>query len=178
MHEPDVAVIRAAGRGDLAAFEELVRAYQPEVWRFLRHLVRDPSQAEDLTQETFIRVYRNIAGFRFRSKFSTWVLQVARNVAIDALRARDRRRALLEVLPAPAAQPDGSVGVEINHALAALPLPQRESFLLVEVLGLTYREAALAVGVAEGTVKSRVFHARRQLVSWLAATEGGAAGAL
>lgn len=178
MTEPDPVIIRAAARGDQAAFAELVRDYQPMVWRFLRNLVRDPALAEDVMQETFLRVYRRLGGFRFQSKFSTWLLQIARNAGIDALRARGRRDAVVAALPDPRPQPDGSAQLEINEAIASLPVRLREAFLLVEVLGLPYRDAAGALGAPEGTVKSRVFHARRQLVTWLEATEGGTSRAL
>jgi RNA polymerase sigma factor (sigma-70 family) len=178
VQEPDPQVIRAAARGDLDAFSELVRTHQAVVWRFLRHLVRDPALAEDLTQETFLRVYRRLASFRFRSRFSTWLLQIARNVGIDALRSRDRGRALLQALPVPATVGDPSAAYELSAAVGSLNLRLREVFVLVEVLGLSYREAGAALGIPEGTVKSRMFHARRQLVAWLAASEGGDADAL
>lgn len=168
MHEPDPSTIRAAARGDTGAFEELVRAYQAPVWRFLRHLLRDPALAEDVTQETFIRVYRRLHTFGFRSKFSTWVFQVARNAGIDALRARDRRsRLLLAARPGSGEAPDPAARLELQDALDRLPPRLREAFLVIEVLGLSYREAGRTLDLPEGTVKSRVFRARRQLVEWL-----------
>lgn len=178
VQEPDPAVVHAAARGDLAAFERLMRTYQPEVWRFLRHLVRDPALAEDLTQETFIRVYRRLGSFRHRAKFSTWLFQIARNAGIDALRSRNRGRALIEVLPPPPAVGDSSGSVELNEAVGTLSVRLREAFTLVEVFGFTYGEAATTLGVPEGTVKSRVYHARRHLVEWLEASEAGEADAL
>lgn len=178
MQEPDPQLIRAAADGDLDAFEAIVRAYQAHIWRFLRHLLADPALAEDITQETFIRVHGKLRTFRFQSKFSTWLFQIARNAGIDALRSRDRRRGLLEAVPDTPAQPDPGGQLEIKQALASLPARQREAFTLVEIFGLTYREAGAAIGAPEGTVKSRVFHARRQLIAWLQAAEGGEADAL
>lgn len=176
MYEPDPEVIRAAGTGDVDAFEELVRAYQAHVWRFLRHLLGDPALAEDVTQETFVRVYRKLDTFRFRSKFSTWVFQVARNAGIDALRARQRRDRLLTVVEPRIVEPmrGNELRVELEAALQSLNPKLREAFVMVEALGLTYREAARAIGVPEGTVKSRVHHARERLVNWM--SEGEAAG--
>jgi RNA polymerase sigma-70 factor (ECF subfamily) len=173
LYEPDPELIRAAGAGDTAAFEELVLAYQSHVWRFLRHLLGDPTLAEDVTQETFLRVYRKLETFRFRSKFSTWVFSVARNAGIDALRSRRRREQLL-IAVAPRTQDlvaGNELRVEIEAALQSLSPKLREAFVLIEALGLTYREAGRAIGVPEGTVKSRVFHAREQLVSWMSAGE-------
>lgn len=167
--EPDPATVRAAAAGDIPAFETLVRSYQVHVWRFLRHLLGDPSLAEDCTQETFLRIHRRLDSFRYDSKFSTWVFAVARNAGIDALRARRRRDRLIDVVPATRPVKDASGRVEISAALASLPDTLRESFLLVEVLGLSYREAGLAAGAPEGTIKSRVFRAREQLVAWMEA---------
>lgn len=172
MHEPDPATVRAAAAGDLAAFEALVRTYQAQVWRFLRHLLGDAALAEDCTQETLLRMHRRLGSFRFRSKFSTWVFTIARNVGIDALRARQRRDRLVGELPAPRPAADPSVRVEVGVAIASLPRKLREAFVLVEVLGLTYVQAGTVAGAPEGTMKSRVFRAREQLVAWLRAGEG------
>jgi RNA polymerase sigma-70 factor (ECF subfamily) len=169
LHEPDPELIRAAGAGDIAAFEELVRAYQAHVWRFLRHLLGDPGLAEDVTQETFVRVYRKLSSFRFRSKFSTWIFSVARNAGIDAIRSRQRQDRISTAMETQVriTSPGGELGVEIEAALQSLSPKLREAFILVEALGLTYREAGRAIGVPEGTLKSRVFHAREHLVSWM-----------
>jgi RNA polymerase sigma-70 factor (ECF subfamily) len=173
MEEPDPAVIRAAASGDQVAFAQLVRAYQAQVWRFLRHLLGDPALAEDVTQETFIRVFLKLRTFHFRSKFSTWVFSVARNAGIDAIRSRQRRTRLAEGLSVFQAHPSGPErALELDLAIASLSPKLREAFLLVEVMGLRYREVAEALHIPEGTAKSRVFHAREQLVDWLGAGTG------
>lgn len=178
MQEPDPATLRAAASGDHAAFADLVRLYQPQVWRFLQRFLGDRQLAEDVAQEAFIRVYRSLDSFRYQSKFSTWVFQIARNAAVDAIRKQqrslrliDRSRQLLRDQPA-----SPELGVEIDAALAELSTDHREAFLMVELLGFTYRDAAAVLSVPEGTVKSRVFHARKALVAWMhqgeAADEG------
>ncbi|MCU1375982.1 MAG: polymerase subunit sigma [Actinomycetia bacterium] len=167
--EPDPAIVLAAKAGDLAAFEVLVRSYQAPVWRFLRHLVADAGLAEDVTQETFVRVHRALPRFDGRSRFTTWLFQVARNAGIDALRARDRRDRLPSLAASPPSSPEERH--ELRAALAALTPDLREALLAVEVLGLTYLEAARMIGVPEGTVKSRVHRARERLVGWLQAGE-------
>lgn len=169
MNEPDPELIRAAAAGDTAAFEELVRGYQEHVWRFLRHLLSDPDLARDITQETFVRIYRRLDSFRFDSKFSTWVFQVARNAGIDALRSRQRRQRLASTLQLRPrlSEPSGELTVELGEALQSLKPKLREAFVMIEGLGLSYREAGEALGVPEGTVKSRVFKARRQLLAWM-----------
>ena len=120
MHEPDPGTIRAAADGDLVAFEELVRAYQAQVWRFLRHLLGDASLAEDVTQETFLRVFQRLRTFRYRSRFSTWVFQVARNAGIDALRARARQERLARLVPPPSVVAGADSGTDIVAALSCL----------------------------------------------------------
>lgn len=177
MEEPSEAMVRAAIAGDTAAFERLVRHYQDHVRRFLAHFLGDVTLAEDVAQDTFVRIYRGLPAFGFRSSFSTWVFQVARNTAIDALRSRQRRdRIVAAVTPtrpdegaSRSATPGGSA--EMAAAVASLGDKPREALLLVEVYGLTYREAGEVLGTAEGTVKSRVFQARRELSAWLSADE-------
>ena len=175
--EPEPAVIRAAAAGDLGAFEQLVRVYQQHVWRFLRRLLGDAATAEDVTQETFLRVHRRLPTYRFRSSFTAWVFQIARNAGIDELRSRQRRTRLLSLAARPdppAAAPE--TRAEIEAALASLPVDLREAVVLVEVLGLRYREVARVLGVPEGTVKSRVFNARSRLHRWSTADEERASG--
>lgn len=166
--------VRAAVDGDTTAFEELVRIYQAQVFRFLCHLVSDRALAEDLTQETFLRAHQRLPDFAGRSKFSTWVFQIARNAGVDALRSRARREQLLELVR-PAAESGGpELRAELNAAVRGLSDKLREALLVVEVLGFTYREAAEMLAAPEGTVKSRVFQARERLAEWMAATEEAA----
>jgi RNA polymerase sigma-70 factor (ECF subfamily) len=164
--EPDPATIRAAAAGDLDAFEDLVAAYQAPVWRFLRRFVGDPILAEDLTQETFLRVFRRLDTYRFGSRFSTWTIQIARNAAIDAMRSRERRDRLVEVLTPPPPTGAPGLGAELDAALATLSPKLRDAVLLVDAGGFPYAEAAAVLGVPVGTVKSRVSQARSQLVAW------------
>lgn len=176
MDEPEPAVIRAAMAGDVDAFERLVRQFQPHVWRFLRHLLGDAALAEDVTQETFLRLYQRLPTFAGRSKFSTWVFRVARNAGVDALRAARRHDRLLAALPPPPPGPPPEARVEAMAAVASLSPKLREALLVIEVLGLSYREAGQVLGMPVGTVKSRVFQARERLAAWR--TEGGRAGEL
>jgi RNA polymerase sigma-70 factor (ECF subfamily) len=161
----------------MAAFEQLVRDHQQPVWRFLRRLLGDDALAEDVTQETFVRVFKRLSSYTFEAKFSTWLFQIARNAGIDELRRRERQARLHEATAAAAAarsadtMPAPDVHVELQAALDSLPTDLREALLLVEVLGLRYREAGVALGIPEGTVKSRAFHARRRLHGWANAAE-------
>lgn len=170
MEEPDPAVVERARRGDVAAFEVLVRTYQAPIWRFVRHLLGDAALAEDVTQEVFIRAHGSLHRFRPGARFGAWLFVIARNAALDAVRARSRRDRLHPVVAAQPASPEG--GVELAAALASLSVPLREALLAVEVLGLTYEEAGPVLGVPAGTVKSRVHRARERLVGWMAADDG------
>ena len=157
--------------GELVAFEGLVRMYQGPVFRFLRNLLGDASLAEDVTQETFIRAYERRASFRFDAAWSTWVFQIARNAGLDAVRARTRRLRLVDRARPPSPRTDPMARIELDAALASLSPKLREAVLVVEVLGLTYKEAGEVLRAPEGTVKSRVFQARQQLLTWMEAEE-------
>lgn len=170
MEEPDPAVVRAAAAGDLRAFEAIVRGYQAPVWRFLRRFLGDDALAEDVTQETFLRVHRRLGSFDGRSRFTSWLFQVARNAGIDAVRSRDRRIRREHAAPVGVAD-SPEAGHEVDAALASLTRDLREALLVVEVLGLSYVEAGALLGVPTGTVKSRVHRARERLLGWLAAGE-------
>lgn len=179
MEEPEPQVVRAAAAGDLDAFGELVRTYQEPLWRYLRHLVVDPALAEDVAQEAFLKAFRGLDGFAFRSKFSTWLFAIARNAAIDALRRRDRRTEAHRVV-APAeepAAPGPALRSEVAAAVGSLSDKLRDTLLLVEVVGLTHREAAAVLGIPEGTVKSRMYLARRELTDWFASGDPAGEGA-
>jgi len=179
MDEPDPRVIRAAAAGDEAAFTMLMRAAQPHVWRFLRHLLGDDEQAADVTQETFVRVHRALGRFRHQARFSTWLFQIARNAAVDEQRRGARRQRLQAAIARPRPAADASLGAEVRAALASLSPRLREAFVLVEVFGQPYQEASEVLGVPIGTVKSRVFRARLELVRWFdadAASEGSHSG--
>lgn len=175
MQEPDPEVIRAAVRGDLDAFSELVRDLQEPVWRYLCTMTANPAEAEDLAQETFLRAFDQLSSFRFRAKFSTWVFRIAHNLAVDALRRRDRRRLLPVRIGPDQDAPGPQLKTELEAALATLSPKLRSTLLLVEVLGFSCRDAGRLLGIAEGTVKSRLFHARNNLAAWFEAGESEAA---
>jgi len=169
MRDPDPRTVQQARAGDLGAFEELVRLYQAEVFRFAWHLTRDRTLAEDVTQDTFLRAFRFIRGYRGAQRFGSWLFAIARNCSMDALRKRgtvaahDARDARVT--------PDASTRAELDAALSAVSAEHRDAFLLVEVFGLSYQEAADVLGVAVGTVKSRMFRARRALCAAIAVDE-------
>jgi RNA polymerase sigma-70 factor (ECF subfamily) len=144
------------------------------VYRLALRLVRDRPTAEDVTQEAFIHAYRSLGRFRGGSKFSTWLFRIARNCAVDAIRRRERqRRRDHAAAPEPEPEVDPSLRASIDHAIQELPPELREAFVLIEVIGLSYREAGVVLGVLAGTLKSRMHRARRLLVTALEEADAG-----
>ncbi len=169
MQDPDPRMLVRARQGDLGAFEDLVRMYQADVWRFAYHFTRDRALAEDVTQEAFLRAFRFLGSFRGDSKFTSWLFRIARNCAMDALRAR--KSTLAKEHPQPIGPPDPQVRIELATALSSVSPEHREPFLLIEVFGLSYQEAADVLNVRVGTVKSRMHRARQAMMSALAVEE-------
>ncbi|WP_406037090.1 sigma-70 family RNA polymerase sigma factor [Micromonospora sp. NBC_00898] len=157
----------AARGGDPVAQAAFVRATQAEVWRFAAALV-DAESADDLTQETYLRAFRALPGFEGRSSVRTWLLGIARRACADHLRTVVRRRRLDERLAAhahtdrPYPDPAGHLGA--TDLVRRLPADRREAFVLTQLLGLSYAEAAAVAGVPVGTIRSRVARARCDLV--------------
>ncbi|MEW2383555.1 sigma-70 family RNA polymerase sigma factor [Micromonospora sp. NPDC047707] len=162
----------AAGRGDRDAAARFVRATQQQVRRFLGALV-SPAEADDLAQETFLRAVRSLPSFAGRSTARTWLLAIARRVAVDHVRAatvRPRTVPMSDFYDAPDPARSGfDRQVALEQLVAALPAERREAFVATQILGLSYGEAAEVCDCPVGTIRSRVARAREDLV---AAAEG------
>lgn len=163
---------RTIGRardGDRSAIERLAELCYDDVRRLCAALV-DADAADDLTQETLIRIVRGVRTFRGEASARTWLLAIARRVCMDELRARSRRdrrdRAVREL--APAAQVlDASGPIEVRDLLARLEPERRAAFALTQLLRLSYEEAASVCGCPTGTIRSRVARARDELIALL-----------
>lgn len=166
--EPATTWALAARDGDPGAQAAFVRATQAEVWRFTASLV-DAGTADDLTQETYLRAFRALPGFEGRASARTWLLGIARRVCADHLRGVVRRRRLDHRIAADApsrvTSPDPAGHVAAADLLCRLPADRREAFVLTQVLGLSYAEAADVARVPVGTIRSRVARARTELVA-------------
>jgi RNA polymerase sigma-70 factor, ECF subfamily len=169
LNEPDPAVVWAARGGDVDAFSQLVRDYQADVWRLCVHLLRDRAAADDATQDCFVRAFRFITSYKGRSKFTTWLLSIARNCAVDEMRRSGRRRKIEKELQTTGAgrSPEHTSGIEVREALQELPIELREPVVLIDMFGLSYVEAGSVLGTPTGTVKSRVHRARMTLARFL-----------
>jgi RNA polymerase sigma-70 factor (ECF subfamily) len=165
-----VALATKAAAGDRAAFTVLVQATQRDVMRFLGGLAHW-REVEDLTQETFLRAFRALPGFAGRSTVRTWLFAIAKRVAVDAVRHASSRPRLITVPDWPSTADTGSVRFEEEHALndlvAGLVPERREAFVLTQIAGLSYAEAAEICGCPVGTIRSRVARAREDLAAAL-----------
>lgn len=167
-----------AAEGDPLAAAALVRATQSDVWRLCAAL-GDRDSADDLTQETFLRAFRALPAFEGRSSVRTWLLSIARRVCADAVRTRRRRRLTLlpgdDDLAALAGADDAdrvAEGSAVTDLLARLDPDRREAFVLTQLVGLPYADAAEVAGCPVGTIRSRVARARSDLVAALELPDG------
>jgi RNA polymerase sigma-70 factor (ECF subfamily) len=167
-----------AADGDPLAAAALVRATQSDVWRLCLAL-GDQDTADDLTQETYLRAFGSLHRFEGRSSVRTWLLTIARRVCADAVRSRRRRRltlvrddADLETLGAGDGADRVAEGAAVTDLLARLDPDRREAFVLTQLLGLPYAEAAEVAGCPVGTIRSRVARARGDLIDSLAESAG------
>ncbi|MFG3690351.1 sigma-70 family RNA polymerase sigma factor [Micromonospora sp. NPDC047740] len=158
----------AAGRGDRDAAARFIGATQHPVRRFLAALI-SPAEADDLAQETYLRAMRSLPSFAARSSALTWLLGIARRVAVDHVRAasaRLRTVPMSDFYDIPDASRSGfDRQVVLERLIAALPADRREAFVATQVLGLSYAEAAEVCGCPVGTIRSRVARAREDLVA-------------
>jgi len=177
------ALIDAAQRGQMDAFNELILHYQSQVYNLAYHIMHDPAAADDATQEAFISAYRAIKRFRGGS-FRSWLLRIATNACYDELRRRKRRPSVswddfgeLEEEANPhlvdgGLKPEESVQQQelrdlLERSIARLPQHHQTAIILVDRLGLSYEETANVMGVRLGTVKSRLARARKQMQALL-----------
>jgi len=168
--------------GDVRAFEILLQRHRQSIFEFILRSVgsHDTALAEDLTQETFLRVVKQASTYEQRAKFTTWLFTLARNLCIDASRRRKHRKAqsldsaddegtsLLDRTASPGLAVDRQaisrqLQARLEQAIATLPEDQREVFLMRESADLSFKEIADIIGVSENTVKSRMRYALEKL---------------
>ena len=176
----DEQLMLAFKAGDARAFETLVRKHRAPVFNFILRLTGHRARAEDVLQETWLKVVRSAAGYEPKARFTTWVYTIARNLCVDSAQKESYRKA--DSLDAPVnsaegedrvvgdlvadggASPDrGAHNVRLRplleQALRSLPEEQREVFILREYSGIAFKEIAVVTGVSENTVKSRMRYA-------------------
>ena len=177
----DAEMVVAVREGDTTAFRGLVEKYQGRVYSMVYGMVRNREDARDLTQEAFVKAYRNLQGFRLEASFYTWLYRIAMNLAIDHTRKRKRRE--VAGFDESVATKDADGGIDAVHhgdspskalerkqllrrimdGMQKLSDDQRQVILLREVEGLSYKEISEVMEIPEGTVMSRLFYARKKL---------------
>lgn len=176
LDEAATAWALAARGGDAAAVEHFVRALHRDVTRYVAHLCADPQAVDDLAQDTFLRALGSLHRFEGRSSARVWLLSIARRAVIDGYRGAAARPRLCDVpdwepaaeLAQPRGLPGFDDGIALLDLLTALPAERREAFVLTQLLGLSYAEAAALSDCPVGTVRSRVSRARETLLTLLA----------
>lgn len=179
----DEDVLKEVAQGEEAAFAELLRRYENAILTFCYSFTRERGMAEDLAQETFLRVYRNAARYKPVAKFSTWLYKIAANLCINEIK-RNRLRPVLALDEPAGSDPEGTRVIErlasgddtpltgaekheiqslIRSAIDHLPDDQRTTLVLVEYHHLQYQEIAEILGVSVSAIKMRVKRARETL---------------
>lgn len=170
----DKHILAQARRGELDAFEELVRRYEKRVYAIALRSAGSPEDAADITQDVFLRAWRSIESFRGDSGFSTWLFRITMNICVDHARHRqtqpqtmaltndeDEERPIHDTSPTPEEHLDNSeLGRELAAALDEVSEEHRRIVLLRDVSGMSYTEIAEILEISEGTVKSRLARAR------------------
>ncbi len=167
-HDTTTELALAAGRGDRAALSEFIRRTQADVWMFLARSA-GPEHADDLTQETFLRMLGSLPGFEGRSSALTWLLAIARRVAVDRYRW-DLARPSFVLADRQVDGDGGGAGhdpaeaVQVMAMLNLLDDDRRDALILTQLMGFSYAECAEICGCPVGTIRSRVARARADLV--------------
>ena len=170
------ALVEAAKNGDPGAFDALIRRYRPRIYALALHLTGSRSEADDITQDAFLRAYKNIDRFEGRSEFFTWLYRIALNRALNARRDQRRRITMsiddprLTMALAVDSGGDPRRAIELRETYTTLlrafdslsPL-LRTTVALTLLQGLSYKEAAVVLDTAEGTIAWRVHEARRKM---------------
>jgi RNA polymerase sigma-70 factor (ECF subfamily) len=177
----DLSLVRRVQAGDRGAFDLLVLKYQHKVVKLVMRYLKDPTEAEDVAQEAFIKAYRALPQFRGDSAFYTWLYRIAINTAKNALVSRDRSPIAYEInlnsdddapdVTSRLRDPDTPEGLALSEeirsivtaAIDALPEDLRTAIVLRELDGMSYEEIAASMDCPVGTVRSRIFRAREAI---------------
>jgi RNA polymerase sigma-70 factor, ECF subfamily len=172
----EMEIIKKVKKGDSSAFEILVQTYQGRIYTLCRYLLKNPQDAEDAAQDTFVKAFQGLKGFTPTSAFYTWLYRIAINTCLDFKRKSSLQsfyssadiRKELDMVPSKLPSPESAYAAkESIHALRAslnsISDKLRVVILLKEIEGLPYEEIAKVLDVSVGTVKSRISRAREEL---------------
>ena len=182
---PDVELVARTQEGDARAFDELVVKYTPRLYGLVYNMTANHEDANDLLQEVFAKAFRSINGFRGKSSFYTWIHSIAVNMTINFLKKRGRRFQMslddvdlniqndkefieLTASPSPVREADlGELQQKLNEAMLKLSPEHRAVVTMFDIQGMPHAEISKILGVSEGTIRSRLFYAHRQLQAHL-----------
>ena len=170
----DAILVRAAQDGDIDAFEAIVRRHQAAVYRVARRILGSPADAQDVTQDTFVRAWRNLGRFRSDSTVSTWLYRIVTRRCLDVIATRRPTEHLDEDLQTSSTDPSENAEQRdrlraVTRAIAMLPAEQRAALVLREFEALSYQEVADVLGTTVPAVKGRIHRARIAVLNQTAA---------
>ena len=174
--DEDLELINKFKAGQMEGFEMLVRKYHNRVINIANSITGNASDAEDIAQEAFLKVYHNLSGFRNQAKFSSWLYRITLNTAYDHLRGNRRKNSSLDQIDYShiadnKTSKDALAKETLRKALDKIPFDFRTALILKEIEGLSYEEISQALKIRLGTVESRIFRARAMLKNLLARKE-------
>jgi RNA polymerase sigma-70 factor (ECF subfamily) len=164
--EPSKELIQNCQKGDLESFKMLYRHYEKTIYGFCLRMLDHRQDTEDALQTIFLNLYRNLARFNFKARFTTYVFSITRNVCYDMLNQRKNMNVDLNK----AENVSGNIpeyDQDLSRAISKLPERTRECFILFAIEGYPQDEIAEILNIKTGTVKALIFQARQKLVSWL-----------
>jgi RNA polymerase sigma-70 factor (ECF subfamily) len=181
----DEELVSRARTGDAAAFDALVVKYSPRLYALVYNMTANHEDTDDLLQEVWTKAYRSLGGFRGKSQFYTWLHSIAANTTVNFLKKRGRRWTMslddvdngilqdkefveLQATSTPVRETDlGEMQKKINEAMMHLTPEHRAVVVMFDIQGMQHAEIAKVLGISEGTVRSRLFYAHKQLQAWL-----------
>lgn len=181
----DEELVSRAQTGDATAFDALVVKYSPRLYALVYNMTSNHDDTNDLLQDVWAKAFRSIGGFRGKSQFYTWLHSIGANMTINFLKKRGRRKTMslddvdnglandkefaeLKASSTPVRDTDlGELQKKINEAMMKLTPEHRAVVTMFDVQGMAHAEIAKILGISEGTVRSRLFYAHKQLQAWL-----------
>lgn len=186
--DADKELVERAKTGDTAAFDELVRKHSPKLYGLVYHMTANHEDTNDLLQDVFAKAYRSLKRFQGKSSFYTWIYSIATNMSLNFLKKRNRRKGqmslddldrqvendkeLIEATMKSTSSPVREANLHelqkrLNDAMMELSDDHRAVVTMFDIQGMPHAEISKILGVSEGTVRSRLFYAHRQLQNYL-----------
>lgn len=183
--DPDLDLVQRARTGDTRAFDELVEKYTPRLYGLVYHMTSNREDTNDILQDVFAKSYRALKRFRGKSSFYTWIYSIATNMTLNFLKKRNRRRTMslddvdlsiendrdyIEATSKSDPVREANISElqeRLNMAMQQLSVDHRAVVTMFDIQGMPHAEIARILGISEGTVRSRLFYAHRQLQSYL-----------